>query len=467
MAGVNTTLGGGKRREGGTAWRRRGGLLKALTRALLVFLVVVGPVPCSALVVARCPPKDTSGSVVVVSNEYCLCRRKEIRSGILINITCNFLDKEEVALTEALYPFRMTRAVSVYVRVSNAISVRVTEGFLGAWLGVPSAGLDLWNIGRVTLAPAPLVAPAYHSFRTSAGIGIVGCRVSELPQKLLRNKYMLRYLVVEDSTVEVVEGTVSTAGIVALSTVRHPTFNGLILSNVTISNLAPSSFNLAYKKVSEEDSNHKVELRRCHLGRVGTGALTVAGDIAVTIKGNVFTNLASQAFKINVMSDLKFEENVAVRADMRSLEEIVCHNLTSLEKNTVHLSNVPPIIVNATNSIIPFHASCGIPQVFTVVSPTQPLVRKIASTSTWVLLTLLLVLVVGAMVLAVKQWRHNNMRREFTHNNSFLFHNGLKTQQSRQQQHTSRREEVAMMDDVSGEGVSNPLYEDMEYKSSL
>lgn len=72
-------------------------------------------------------------------------------------------------LTEALYPFKRTRAVSVYVRVSNAISVRVTEGFMGAWIGVPSAGLDLWNNGEVSLAPAPLTTPTYHSFRTSAG----------------------------------------------------------------------------------------------------------------------------------------------------------------------------------------------------------------------------------------------------------------------------------------------------------
>lgn len=111
--------------------------------------------------------------------------------------------------------------------------------------------------------------------------------------------------------------------------------------------------------------------------------------------------------------------------------------------------------------ILPFDG----PQVFTVVSPTEPLVMRIASSSTWVLLAFLLVLLVGGLVMAVRQWRHNNMRREFTHNNSFLFHNGLKTTQG--QQHACRREEVAMMDDVSGEGVSNPLYEDMEYKSSL
>lgn len=54
------------------------------------------------------------------------------------------------------------------------------------------------------------------------------------------------------------------------------------------------------QKADEEESNHKVELRRCQVGRVGTGALTVAGDIAVTIKGNVFNNLASQAFKVSL-----------------------------------------------------------------------------------------------------------------------------------------------------------------------
>lgn len=73
---------------GGT-WRV---LLKALTATLLVLLAVVGPVPCSALV-ARCPPKETSaGSGTDVS--YCSCQLKEFRSGILINITCNFQKKE-------------------------------------------------------------------------------------------------------------------------------------------------------------------------------------------------------------------------------------------------------------------------------------------------------------------------------------------------------------------------------------
>lgn len=451
-------------------------LLKGL--AGLVILLAVEPLLCTSLL-ARCPMDDTAAT-----DTYCQCQQNRIRSGIFVNITCDFMKKEDVLLTEEIYPFRRTRAVSMYVRVSNAISVRVTEGFMGAWLGVPSAGLDLWHSGTVSLAPAPIIPSRFHSFRTYAGLGLVGCHVPELPGRLLRNRHLaslriknsvmgtihqgllhnirqLQYLVVQDSTVEVVKGSLSTGGTVTLSNVPHATWNGLILSNVTIKTVAADSFNLVYQHIGQSDSVHKVEVQECQVGQLGTGALTVVGDIAVTIKGNVFTDLASQAFRINVTSDLKFEENVAVRAHYRSLEGIVCHNFASLEKNTVHLNTMPDY--NVTTSIIPFHTTCGLPQVFTVVSPAQPLVIKVASVATWVLLAVLLLLLLAGMVVAVLRWRHNNMRREFTHNNSFHFHNGLKSSTHDQQ----GREDINMLDEAVRVGVSNPLYEDMEYKSSL
>lgn len=101
-----------------------------------------------------------------------------INQYVMSNEVAIFL--QEVELTEALYPFKRTRAVSVYVRVSNAISVRVTEGFMGAWLGVPSAGLDLWNNGQVSLAPAPFTAPTFHSFTTSAGQSHAATQITKL-----------------------------------------------------------------------------------------------------------------------------------------------------------------------------------------------------------------------------------------------------------------------------------------------
>lgn len=64
---------------------------------------------------------------------------------------------QAVVLTENLYPFRESETVSAYVKIINATSVRVTQGFLAAWLGIASVGLDLWNCGTVNLVTAPPV----------------------------------------------------------------------------------------------------------------------------------------------------------------------------------------------------------------------------------------------------------------------------------------------------------------------
>ncbi|MPC26623.1 hypothetical protein E2C01_019770 [Portunus trituberculatus] len=63
----------------------------------------------------------------------------------------------DVELTENLYPFTKSKALSASVKISNATSVRVTQGFLEEWLKILSVGLDLWNCGTVTLSSAPYI----------------------------------------------------------------------------------------------------------------------------------------------------------------------------------------------------------------------------------------------------------------------------------------------------------------------
>lgn len=67
--------------------------------------------------------------------------------------------------------------------------------------------------------------------------------------------------------------------------------------------------------------------------------------------------------------ELKFEENVAKSLDESALKGLICHNFTSLEKNTVHWETMPNI---PNNSTIPFHMSCGNPQVSAQIVRVYP-----------------------------------------------------------------------------------------------
>lgn len=57
----------------------------------------------------------------------------------------------------------------------------------------------------------------------------------------------VRYIVLEDSEVEAIEGSVAAEGYVTLSQLDVHSWNGLILSNVTLNELGPGAFNLTHK----------------------------------------------------------------------------------------------------------------------------------------------------------------------------------------------------------------------------
>nr|XP_045598804.1 uncharacterized protein LOC123758435 isoform X1 [Procambarus clarkii] len=448
-----------------------GQAVRATLHLLVILVWVLAHVSCVSLI-AMCPPAGPGNT-----SQYCRCERGTFRSGRNLTILCDFNNKEDVVLSSALYPFRRLGLMTAYVRIMNAISVLVTEDFLLEWLTVPSVGLDLWECGRVTVVPTPWqLNPTVHgSFSTFVGVGIVGCIVPYIPTGFLRDKTAaglrisrstvgvlnrgflsnireMRYLVLEDSTVDFVDGPVASEGFVTLSNRTTDGRNGLVLSNVTIQRLGNGAFNLIHQN---RGNGFKMEMLGCYLGQVGTGAFTVTGDIAVTIKANRFRRLEKEAFKIDVARELKFEENVALSVDRLALAAINCHNLTSLERNTVHLDTMPDPLKNS--SVIPFHVSCGNPQIFTVISPAQPRLVEVTSIATWVLLAILLLFVLVILIYVVFWWRSgSNQKREYRKNDTFHFFNGLR----------SSKENLTILPDLNmtevPAGVSNPLYDKTE-----
>lgn len=366
-----------------------------------------------------------------------------------------------------------------YVCVMNATSLSITRTFLEAWLTAPSVALDVLQCGTVTVEPTPKLPTPPTSFTTSVGVGITGCYLPEIPPGFLRDKMVaklkivnskvgvmksgliqnireMRYLVLEDTEIEVVEGRLASRGFITLSKVRLNT-NGLVLSNVTMQRVGAGAFNFTHQ--SESGARPKVDIQGCQLGRLETGAITVNGDVEVTIKGNQFRRLEKEAFKIDVRSELKFEENVAFSVDKMSLAGLRCHNLTSLERNTIHLDTLPDQPSNTSE--IPFHASCGNPQVFMVVSPPQPRVMKVTSTATWVLLAIFLIVLLAIIICGVLRWRNGNHgNREYRKGNPIHFFNGLKFSK----ESLSIPSELDMTDVSTG--VSNPLYDKTQEQHS-
>lgn len=57
----------------------------------------------------------------------------------------------------------------------------------------------------------------------------------------------IRYIVLEDSVVEEVEGSVSAEGYLTISQLEVHSWNGLLLSNVTINEVGSGAFNLTHK----------------------------------------------------------------------------------------------------------------------------------------------------------------------------------------------------------------------------
>ncbi|XP_045104387.1 uncharacterized protein LOC123499921 [Portunus trituberculatus] len=379
----------------------------------------------------------------------------------------------DVELTENLYPFTKSKALSASVKISNATSVRVTQGFLEEWLKILSVGLDLWNCGTVTLSSAPYIyRHLSRSFSTFIGIGLVGCWVPEVPTNLLRNRFTaslfikhsqvgvmrrgmlnavgkVRYIVLEDSVVDKVEGPLAAEGSFTLSQRDLHRWNGLFLNNVTIHSLGSSSFNLTHK-ASKRENTHKVDVKDCLVGQVGHGGITVQGDVAVTIKNNIFENLEDGALKISVSRDLKFQGNLVQAAEEASLQDIQCQNLTEMDTNMIYIT----LDKNTTElfnelSFSPFSASCGLSQIFKVVNMDVPLTTIVFSHSTWVLLAILLLLILIAGGILYR-WRENNKLQNQSQSN-FHSYNGV----SSSAQYQANQQEVNM---VQG-SVLNPVYD--------
>ena len=54
-------------------------------------------------------------------------------------------------------------------------------------------------------------------------------------------------------------------------------------------------------QASKRENTHKVDVKNCLVGQVGHGGITVQGDVAVTIKNNVFKNLEDGALKVSAL----------------------------------------------------------------------------------------------------------------------------------------------------------------------
>ncbi|XP_071525223.1 uncharacterized protein [Panulirus ornatus] len=430
----------------------------------LVTLMVVLKIGTCQVLVATCSS--------VEGNEYCQCKQKEAdHTGRTITIKCDFKYKEDVLLNKELYPFRNSSLVSAYVRVVNATSVNVTGEFLKEWLQAPSAALDIWRGGNVTLESVPQLdnLDTFSIYRTFVGVGIVNCYIPEIPRMFLRDRTrggfrikasrvgtlragllhnidQMRYLVLEDSVVELVEGSVSTEGYVTLSQRNVHSWSGLIISNTTINTIAPAAFNLTHQSDMES-----VEIINCQLGSVGKEALSVVGDIDVTIKGNYFSHLQTQSFKVAVTGVVKFDENIIGEWEMDALEGIMCHNRTSLEKNVVHVNNPGDLVLN--NSIMPFHTSCGNPQMFLVVNPAHTVQQKISMKSTWVMVALVSVLVVVLALVHVLYTR-SGVTRYYGVGRFPLILNGRKCSQET----LPTSADLSPPTDPTQEGKSNPVY---------
>lgn len=420
-------------------------------------------------IVAKCPPSDAEDT----SNEFCKCDQNPSRSNRVITIKCKFNDKEDVLLTDELYPFRNQTLMTAYVRVENASSVHVTESFLREWQQAPSIALDVWRGGNLTLDPTPEHdnIKRFASYKTFVGVGIVKCYVPEIPSMFLRDRARggfrlkgsrvgvlregflhnieeMRYLVFEDTVVDKVVGSVATEGYVTLSKRELHSWIGLRLSNVSINSLAKNAFNLTHKSDMET-----AMVVNSMLGTVGTGALTVAGDVSVTITGNTFQHLQKEAFKIAVTGDVKFDENVIKSFDPDALEGLVCHNHTSLERNTVHVGKFDGLALNA--SAAPFHESCGSPQLFMVVTPPASRVTSATAVATWLIGVILLVLVVALVAGVIYTWKTQGLvLRYYTGRGAPMYLNGRKSSQ----ENLPNSAEISANAEAAETGVSNPMY---------
>ncbi|KAK8748257.1 hypothetical protein OTU49_016389 [Cherax quadricarinatus] len=434
---------------------------------LVVLVGVLRAASCEPLV-AKCNPGD--------SEVYCQCVTKSPRGGNTVSIKCDFENKEAVVLNKELFNFRNSSLVSAYVRMVNATSVHVTKEFLQEWMQAPSAALDIWRGGNLTLESMPPLDSydKHASYRTFAGVGIVSCNVPEVPTMFLRdrtrggfriktstvgsfrkgvlhNMKQMRYLVLEDTVVEAVDGSVATEGFVTLSRREVHSWTGLILSNVTIHRVGEGAFNLTHQSDMET-----AEVTNSYLGTVETGALIAAGDISVTIKGNYFQRLEKAAFQVDVTGEVKFDENVIASWAPDALEGLMCHNRTTLERNTVRVDTPHQVALNESST--PFHTSCGNPQIFLVITPSHPLAVQVTTVSTWVLAALLIILLLATLSMYI--WRsQEGITRYYNRGRFPIILNGRK---SSQENLPNNAEINVPAQEATEEGITNTLYTNEE-----
>ncbi|KAK8387552.1 hypothetical protein O3P69_018234 [Scylla paramamosain] len=385
---------------------------------LVLVLVSPGLLGGAQGLVAQCPK---AGSNIP---SYCTC------SSTSVTIRCDFQNQEEVMLTsDLLAPYGNISISSTYVRVANATSLLVRSDFMVTWLKAPSSAFDIWHCGEITLQSTP--SPANNTrvkSGTFAGVGIVNCSIPELPPNFLRdrtrgtlrvkqskigvlragffnNVQEMRYIVLHDSDVEEVEGSVTTEGFVTLSQRDVHTWNGLLLSNVTIGTLGPGAFNLTHKSDMEV-----MTVKDCLVGRIAPGALAARGDIEVTITGNNFLELEKGAFKINVTGSVNFNQNIMKAQGLEALAEMSCHNASSIQNNTILVSK--PVRPVSGQSSTPFHPSCGKPQLFMVLTPARQVLVMEDTRVAWVLGATLAVL--GMVMVLGVAWFFRRRRPVWT-----------------------------------------------------
>ncbi|CAL4126348.1 unnamed protein product [Meganyctiphanes norvegica] len=397
-----------------------------LVMTLMTLLCKIKSVECAAynMVTAVCPQPGDTGLP-------CTCNFNQPKR--TLTVKCSFSFNQDVLVNgELMSPFVNHSLTSAYIRLENASSVHVMAPFMHDWYTVPSAALDIWRGGIVQLdsPPQPSNLEALKIYRTFVGVGIIESRVPKIPPKFLRDRsraalrikscivgtFMkgaiynvaeMRYLVIEDSIVGTVEGPLASSGVLTLSKKTLHSWFGLLLSNITADAIDSNAFNLTHNSDME-----RAVLQNSLVKSVGTGAITVAGDIEVIIKENKFTKLQKKAFQVQVTGNVVFNDNVIEAWEPDALEGLVCHEHTMLEKNTVHVAD--PKETQGETAVSPFHSSCGKPQIFYVVNPAlgyrssggASVVAKVLG-----VLALFLALMTGGLIYWVMT--NHNPRRQF------------------------------------------------------
>ncbi|XP_066974900.1 uncharacterized protein [Macrobrachium rosenbergii] len=428
------------------------------------------------VVIAKCPSL-TSG-VDDDPNSFCECLSTPLpASRESVQIKCSFNNTEDVLLNEALYPFRNMSLGSAYVRVVNATRVNVTQAFLRELMQSPSIALDIWGAGTLVLDSMPdPETDKFKKFKTFVGVGISDCYVPEVPKYFLRNRTRgglrikksrvgnfragvlhnmeeMRYLVFEDSTIHSFEGSVATEGFVVLSKRQLHAWTGLVISNTTIDTIGSGTFNLTHKSDMEI-----AKVVNSTIGSLNKEAIILAGDIDVTIQKNVFQRMETEAIKVAVTGDVIFDKNEIANWEPGALEGLICHKRTSLEENTFRVQDPTDIAMNISTT--PFHASCGNPQLFLVIKPQQPLALQINSTSSWILGFLLFLIVVGVVMAGVYLHQRQNLALHYYRNRGRLPLPGLRERKV-SQENLPNGAEIDPSSEVTEEGVSNPIYVDV------